>query len=383
MPQSETERPVAGAERIMALDVLRGFAMIGVLVAYCLWSLGTAPEESWSPLGKRIDEIASFVVDGKFYTILAFLFGLGFSIQVGRASDDAAAVEIYCRRLAVLAGIGLVHALLLRNGDILLPYALTGFLLIPFRHASGKVLISSAFAILFCNVAIRAFWSDFGLPSLQRPQLENAPYLIENAAWVRYWYSTALFTWPTNLAMFLFGFWAGRNHIISKLARQRRMLMLIAGAGIAVGAALYSMRFRLVESGPSSARVNAVAWLLFTFHCWCMSSAYASVLLLVLRAKAGAVLLSPLAAIGRLALTNYLSQAAIIVPLCLAFGWFDKFTPASALLLAAGLFLLVQLPFSVFWSRYFQFGPAEWFWRLLTYQKLPPLRLARNDFAPL
>jgi uncharacterized protein len=114
-----------------------------------------------------------------------------------------------------------------------------------------------------------------------------------------------------------------------------------------------------------------------------MSSAYASILLLTLRAKVGVALLSPLAAIGRLALTNYLSQAAIIVPLCLAFGWFDKFTPTSALLLAAGVFFLIQLPFSLFWSRRFQFGPAEWFWRMLTYQKLPPLRLARTDFAPL
>jgi len=160
---------VTGAERILALDVLRGFAMIGVLVAYCMWSLGTAAEESWSPLDKQLDEIASFLVDGKFYTILASLFGLGFSIQVGRAPDDAGAVETYCRRLAVLAGIGLIHALLLRNGDILLPYALTGFLLIPFRHAPNKVLIGSAFAILLLNAAVRAFWSDLGLPSLDRP----------------------------------------------------------------------------------------------------------------------------------------------------------------------------------------------------------------------
>ena len=382
MPQTQSERPVTGAERILALDVLRGFAMIGVLVAYCLWSLGTTPEASWSSFDKRLDEIASFLVDGKFYTILAFLFGLGFSIQVGRAPDDAGAVEIYCRRLAVLAGIGLIHALLLRNGDILLPYALTGFLLIPFRHAPNKVLISSAFAILLLNAAIRAFWSDLGLPSLQRPQLENVPYLVENAAWVRYWYSTALFTWPTNLALFLFGFWAGRNRILWKLADQPRLLILIAGAGVAAGTAIYSLRSTLIESAPSSPPINALAWLLYTFHCWCMSGAYASVLLLTLRSKAGIALLSPLAAMGRLALTNYLGQASIIVPLCLAFGWFDHFRPTTALLLAAGI-LALELPVSVIWAKHFQFGPAEWVWRLLTYQKLPPLRLARGDLAPL
>src|SRR4051812_28506364 len=144
MPKAQAGQPVAVRDRILALDVLRGFAMAGVLLAYCMWSLGTAPEESWSPLDKWIGDFVGFAIDGKFYTILAFLFGLGFSIQLARASDDSSAVEIYCRRLAMLSGIGLAHALLLRNGDILLPYALSGFLLIPFRRSSDRVLIGAA-----------------------------------------------------------------------------------------------------------------------------------------------------------------------------------------------------------------------------------------------
>ena len=141
MTQTQAVRPVAPGERILGLDVFRGFAMFGVLIAYCLWSLGTVPDDQWSPLNKTLGEIAGFVIDGKFYTILAFLFGLGFSLQLERASDSAAAVRTYCRRLAVLAGIGLLHALLLRNGDILFPYAMTGFLLIPFRRASDRLLV--------------------------------------------------------------------------------------------------------------------------------------------------------------------------------------------------------------------------------------------------
>jgi uncharacterized protein len=82
----------------------------------------------------------------------------------------------------------------------------------------------------------------------------------------------------------------------------------------------------------------------------------------------------PLAAIGRLTLTNYLSQAAIIVPLCLAFGWFDQFRPTTSILLTLAVFFLIQLPFSLAWSSRYQFGPAEWFWRLLTYGRMPPLR---------
>ena len=383
MPKSTSEQPVAVRERIFALDVLRGFAMAGVLVAYCMWSLGTAPEAIWTPFDSKLDSAAAFLVDGKFYTILATLFGLGFSIQLGRASDDGAAVDTYCRRLAILAAIGLAHALVLRNSDILLPYALTGFLLIPFRRASDRVLILSALGILLFNAAVRAFWTDMNLPSLQRPQFQNAPYFIENAEWVRYWYRTALFTWPTNLTMFLFGLYAGRRHLLMQLASQPRALVAIACAGLALGTGLHFGRIALLDAMPPSAMGSSLAWLLFTFHCWAMSSAYTALLLLALRRPGSARALSPLAAIGRLALTNYLLQAGIIVPLCLIFGLFDRFTPSTSLTLAFAVFLLVQLPLSLFWGRHFQFGPAEWLWRLLTYQRLPPLRMRTGEFAPL
>jgi uncharacterized protein len=217
---------------------------------------------------------------------------------------------------------------------------------------------------------------------MHRPQLENAPYLVENAAWVRYWYATAIFTWPINLTMFLLGLYAGRRHILTKLANQPRTLATIAALGLVAGTGLHFARIACLDAARASPIRDSVAWLLYIFHCWGMSSAYAALLLLALRTRPGTVALSPLSAIGRLALTNYLSQAAIVVPVCLAFGLFDRFTPTSSLLLAAGVFA-VQLPFSLFWTRRFQFGPAEWVWRLLTYRRVPPLKLAHTDFAPL
>jgi len=113
-----------------------------------------------------------------------------------------------------------------------------------------------------------------------------------------------------------------------------------------------------------------------------MASAYAAALLLALRSRAGAAALSPLAAVGKMALTNYLLQAGIAVPMCLALGLFDRFTPTSSLLLVAGI-LAFELPFSLLWTRSFQFGPAEWVWRSLTYERLPPMRQAREELAPL
>ena len=367
-------RPVAADERIVALDVLRGFAMFGVLLAYCMWSLGTAPDDSWSPLDQKLGMAVNFVVDGKFYTILAFLFGLGFSIQLGRAVSDAAAVTTYCRRLAALAAIGLVHALLLRNGDILLPYALTGFLMIPFRREPAPVILVAALVALLFPATARLVWLASGIPIPQRPSLANAPYLVENAAWVRYWYTTAILSWPANLTLFLFGLLAGRARLLPYVAERPRLLVRIAILGLLAAVGFFALDRVL---GMMIANVaGSFGSLIFTFHCWGLSSCYAAMLLLALRTETGTRILTPLATIGRLALTNYLMQAGVIVPLCLIFGWFDRFTPTTSLLLAIALFALVQLPFSILWVKRFQFGPAEWLWRLLTYGRPPAMRLA-------
>lgn len=374
-------QPVTPTERILALDVLRGFAMFGVLIAYCLWSLGTAPEASFSRFDHALAQFSGFAIDGKFYTILAFLFGLGFALQLDRATDDATAVRVYMRRLAALAAIGLAHALLLRNGDILLPYAITGFLMIPLRKASDGVVLATALLMLLVPEAARSLWEASGVPLPQRPELKSASYLAENFAWVRYWFATAPFNWPINLTLFLFGLYAGRRGLLTALAGDPPRLAVILGAGLVAGALLYWLRLELLAESASMLQ-RVLASLLFTVHCWALSSAYVAGLLILLRTRAAASLL-PLAAVGRLALTNYLLQAALIVPLCLALGLFDRFTPSTSYLLAFALFGFVQVPFSLLWLRRYRFGPAEWVWRLIAYGRVPPLRLARDDYAPV
>ena len=372
MIRASAGQPVSSRERILALDVFRGFAMLGVLIAYTMWSLGTAPADSWSALDRKLDDVLSFLIDGKFYTILATLFGFGFSIQLRRAANDASAVDIYCRRLAVLAGIGLTHALLLRNGDILLPYALTGFLMIPLRNARDRTVLIVA-AVAFLTPALAKIACDrLAIAIPDRPQLQNVPYLVENAAWVRYWYQTSIFTWPTNLTLFLFGLLFGRHRILDRIGGRPRTLALIMTTGLAAGTLLFFLDQALVHA--RLAHFGPLIGLIFNLHCWGMSSAYIAALLLMLGTRTGTRILMPLSAIGRMALTNYLGQAAVIVPLCLAFGWFDRFTPTRSLALALALFMLVQLPFSIAWLRYFEFGPAEWVWRFLTYGRIPQLK---------
>ena len=363
------------SERIVALDVIRGFAMFGVLIAYCMWSLGTLPSEAYTPLDRAVEGIVAFAVDTKAYTILAFLFGLGFQLQLSRSQEaDRRAVWLYRRRLLVLTSIGLVHALLLRNGDILLPYALTGFLLVPFRRASDRTILVSALLIVLVPSAAHGLWEASGIAMPARPDLAGAGYLAENFAWVRYWYATAILNWPLNLTLFLFGLYAGRHGLMTKIAAEPVVARRIVAAGLVGAAGLFLLRARLAASvpvaGPSPLQSLATS-LVYTFHAWSLAAAYAAMLLLAMRSRTGASLLRPLASIGRMALTNYLMQALLLVPICLAFGLFDRFTPTSALPLAIAIFFLIQIPFSHFWLSRFDFGPAEWLWRLLTYGRVP------------
>ena len=112
-------------------------------------------------------------------------------------------------------------------------------------------------------------------------------------------------------------------------------------------------------------------------HAWGFAAFYASAILLLMQRRFWQRALSPFAAVGRMALTNYILQATIIVPICIAFDLYDKVTPSFGLLLGVLVFLF-QLPFSVLWLRHFRFGPAEWLWRSMTYWKPQPMRLTAS-----
>lgn len=373
-----SNQPVAPAERILALDVLRGFALFGVLLAYALWNLGSPPESQYSRFDLVAEKALSALVDHKFYTILAFLFGLGFSLQLKRANEKGlSVVSTYCRRLFALILIGLLHALLLRNGDILVPYAVCGFLLIPFRKASNRIILIAAFLMIFSPFVVEELWRLTGAPLPERPNTDGMSYLAANFEWVKFWYSTAIIYWCGNISLFLLGFYAGREGVFQKIAADRKRLLLIMPLGLLAGVTFYFLRYFVDESGAAQEPYNwgqkLAVGLFYKFHAWGLAAFYASILLLLSQKMQQHRWLAPLAAVGRMALTNYLLQALIIIPVCIIFNLFDKVTPTVGLLLALAVWA-VQVPFSLLWLKYFNFGPFEWIWRSLTYGKIQHLR---------
>ena len=375
-------QPVPPSERILALDVVRGFALFGVLLAYALWNLGVPPEQTYSQVDRILEWTLTALVDSKAYTLFAFLFGLGFSIQLTRAeARGATIVPTYCRRLLALLLIGLAHALLLRNGDILVPYSVMGFFLLLFRNASNKTLAAGAIIGLIYSYLARGAWDLTGIPFPQRPEMEGASYLAENFAWARYWYSTAITSWPASLPMFLFGLYMGRRRFFEKMAVHRRRLWRALIVGLVIGVLAYIGRgllFAMMANPRHSLALDLTFGLLCSAHAWGLAAFYASLLFLLLQRRSWQRWLAPLGAVGRMALTNYLLQAAIIVPVCIGFNLFGRVTPSIGVLLALGVWS-AQVPASFWWLRRFRFGPAEWLWRSLTYGRFQPMR--RNVFS--
>ena len=372
--------PVQPGERIPALDVLRGFALFGVLLAYVLWNLGGPLDEAYSQADRLLDRALAALVDTKFYTLFAFLFGLGFSIQLARAeSRGASLVRTYCRRLLALLLIGLAHALLLRNGDILVPYAAMGFVLLLFRKSSNRALAAGAIVGLLFPYLARAAWELTGIPFPRRPETAGMSYLAENYAWIRYWYSTAITYWPASLPMFLFGLYVGRRRFFENIASHGRVLRRVLVLGLCASALAYMSReLILARANPTlSFGRGLAAGLLWSVHAWGLAAFYASSLVLLWQRRSWQPRLAPLGAVGRMALTNYVLQAALIVPVCVAFGLFDRITPLLGLSLAL-LVWLAQVPASVWWHRRFRFGPAEWVWRSLTYGSPQPMRVTHG-----
>ena len=180
-------RPIPVTERIAELDALRGFALLGVALA----NLGTFSGYVWLGAAEKaglstasIDGTLHFLtdalLDGKFYTLFSLLFGIGFAVQLQRASTrDTPFAPLFRRRLWVLMGIGLLHLLLLWFGDILTTYALCGFGLLAVRKASDRALLIWAGVLIALPVVqYLAMWALFEPDNPARMALANPGIML-------------------------------------------------------------------------------------------------------------------------------------------------------------------------------------------------------------
>ena len=360
--------PVQVNQRIQYLDVLRGIAISGVLFAFAFWNLGTEPKANWTSFDNILDEVGAFLIDSKCYTTLACLFAVGFVLHMDKTRDKASSLYTYRRRLLGLLIIGAFHALLLRNGDILAPYAITTIIVTFFYRASKRTIIIALVAVFFIQALLPQIWTLTGHSFPQRPDIQ-ANYWVENFQWVKYWYSTAIFFWETTLFLLFFGLLVGKIFIEKKVKPTNRQLALIIATGLVGGTISYLLLTRYyvqIASLPDIGNTYIIRSIAFTLldlvHKLGMASAYASIVFLLTRKFP----LTGFADLGRMSLTNYILQALIIIPVCILLNLFDHITPTIALVMT-GVTWVFQIFFSNWWLSRHKFGPLEWLLRWFTY----------------
>jgi uncharacterized protein len=404
--------PTQPGERISLIDILRGLALFGIIAANMRGFAGPLtsyfqPDLIWkSRTDFWVQAFIDTFIQGKFITIFAFLFGVGFILQFERAEKKHSRfARVYVRRLFALILIGALHQLLFWWGDILISYALGGFLLIPFRKRQNKTILIWALSLMILPILIGAGYGTYRHIRTESPQklaeskkkAEQEKQKKEAEMWktVKVYQTggyVAIFkerlgelkrenmSQPFVVAMtvpiFLLGFWVWRQGIIQDPAAHREQLKkgLILGAVFGIPA---SVGFTWIthimdmqsQTGPPSP-LMLFAFFLVIFGRPAMSMCYACAIGLLYLNETWRRRMLPFAAIGRTALSNYLFQTVVGTTIFYGYGGrlFAKVGLGWLFVLSIIIYIL-QVPLSRWWLAHHRFGPAEWVWRRMTYGK--------------
>ncbi|UCF05574.1 MAG: DUF418 domain-containing protein [bacterium] len=403
---SVTPAPVTLAERIGAIDALRGFAVLGILImniqSFSLVGAAYLNPTAYGDLSganRWVWIISHIIADKKFMTIFSMLFGAGIVLMTDRIeARGSGARGIHYRRTMWLIVIGLLHAYLLWYGDILFTYGLCALLVYLFRRLSpGKLfaigLVSFAIGsitFLFFGYSV-PYWPQEAVRNTMgtwRPGLEVVTRELE--AFRSGWLGQLKMRITQSLFLQTFYFlmqagWRSGGLMLIGMAfykwdiltgrRSKRFYAWLVAIGCAVGLPLVIIGvYRNFAAGWS---LEYSMFLGSQFNYWgsvFVSSAFIGAMMLVSTYAMFRRLTGVLAAVGRMALTNYLMQTVICTTVFYGhgFGLFGRVERMWHPLIIVAVWI-PQLVWSPLWLRHFRFGPAEWLWRTLTYRKSQPM----------
>ena len=395
-------------KRVEVIDALRGFAILGILLANIMSYSGF----KFLPLDE-IKQLPSFntdlliyklnaiFVDTKFYTIFSLLFGIGFYFQFNKnRNNQHDFMRVYYRRLIFLMIFGLIH-MFFWSGDILFIYAITAFVFVQFRNLDPKkMLIISAISFvapLFIDIVMLLVNPGYMVPTTKlalKTYVDLSPTDIQNT------FTTGSFIDMLHLnfhnlkwrwfdllpsgrffkvfAFFILGFYLMSSKYFLTKAFSKKLLLfyLIAGLGLN-----FIAKFLLKGSmAQFPSDWNDILYkVLFSFGQVNLAFAYISILTMAYSSDLGKKLMVGLKYVGRMSFSSYLSHTIIGIVLFYpyGFGLFNKYSLWQIELMAVGIYIL-QVLFAKIWLKHFSFGPLEWLWRCLTYGKLFPIRKEKN-----
>ena len=397
------KQPTRAKDRVVFLDVLRGFALVGILFANILsWSgIKFIPYEDIMELGNadvdwEIYRYLKFFVDTKFYTLFSLLFGVGFYLQISKNRDNPEFPKLYMRRLMLLFLIGLCHALIW-SGDILTLYALMGMILLAMRKVPVSKAITIGLGLYFFPVLLDIIYMltfATNLPEQAKIALKVYPDVrpeevvtafqseklsmvfkmnFHNLIWR--WYDFIPSGRPFKvLGLFFLGYYLYSRDFFTVHARKWKFIILFLTTGLLfTGVTMY---LHGSVSSFSKSWLDVIDKFVHEIGQLSLSLSYICILSRLVSAFPKFTVFGWLKNYGRMSLTSYIGHTLLGIiafyPI-IALGFYGLLTIEQVYYLALGI-LTFQLIFSNVWFVYFSFGPIEWLWRCATFGKWFPIR---------
>ena len=381
MPGDGTSGPVAESARITSLDLIRGVSVLAILLMNAVsfryelapyLNLSAGGSETW--LDWAIGIFGEIFVDQKFMALFSLLFGAGILLFIERAQQrEGRPLLLNLWRNVLLLGIGILHSLLW-SGDVLVAYAISAVFLIALRRLPGKALIAVGAVVfllsipnfyLMQNIADTTGVSLAGLWEPGERNTEGLPGAMFGLTLLGY-FARALGLILIGAGLYRLGFMQGSMPV--------RTYRLTTAIGLGLGLPLAAAGVIITDLNGYSREVALVGQIPNTLGTIPAALGFMSLIIMWNRSSvAGAWLKLRLLAVGRMALTNYLSQTILgVVILTIALGGVD--VNRSGILLFCLAVWVLQLWWSPVWLDRFRFGPAEWLWRVATYRRGQPLR---------
>jgi len=418
--------PVEVAERVEALDTVRGFALLGILLMnICSFGMPSAAESNPTAWGGATGVnywfwwVQAVFWSGKMRALFSICFGAGVIYLTSRAeAKGTSAGDVYYRRTFWLMLFGMIHAYFLWYGDILYPYALCGLLLYPLRKMGPRWLTTIAVVMIiatciFAGIGAKetkeARDSYRGIPphavvardvegargpykgmlrdwqpSQEKIDVELKAYrggyggAFSHRSGVRLpWDSQPYFntgSWDF-LAFMLIGMALAKWDVLAG-AWRKSTYSWVAVAGIGTGTAVGAWAANHEAASGFSPVAAMEGYSVYQLVRLLMSMGYLAAIVGVVQAGWLSGLTRSLGAVGRMAFSNYIMHTLICTTLFYGhgFGWFGKLQRHELYYVVAAIWLL-QLVVSPIWLRNYRFGPLEWCWRSLTYWKRQPMRI--------
>lgn len=406
MTASLSAAPIGDRDRLPVMDILRGFALLGIFLMNIefftrtlqTYSGGVSPSEG---LDHALGLAVYVAVQGKFWVLFALLFGMGFALMRDRASSAGRPFfGLYLRRTLLLALFGALHIAFVWVGDILLAYAITALLLMMFAWLRGT---AAGVVGVLVYVGMAGLWLLMGAGLMVMPESMMEPVRAEMVGLVaeaeraaavyreggfvditrqrlsdfQFLATGALpFQIPMMLGVFLIGRWLVGTGRLADPVANRGFFVKLAVGGLAlgtlgVGASLaLGWQFDLVEDFAES----TLAMGLMALGNLPLALGYLALVVLLATGAWGRPL-GLLAPAGRMALTHYLLQSIVgtLVFYGYGLGLWGEIGRSGQVAIVLAVFV-AQVAFSHWWLARFRFGPMEWLWRAGTYLQWPPMR---------